>query len=226
LTGDLLRVGAGVTLSEIYVSPILARFAPALQRSAFSFASQQIRNVATIGGNVAHCSPCGDTVPPLIIHEAKVVLRSAKGERTIPIEALPTGPYMGSILPDEIITHFVLKPKEGVFADFQKIGRRKKLAISRISLAVMAEKDVAGKIAFARLALGSSTPTPRRIDEVEDFLLGKKPSEAVFWEAGKLLASKMIEISGRRPSTVYKESAVQGLLVRVLYPMVENGKTV
>lgn len=226
LTGDLLRVGAGVTLSEIYVSPILARFAPALQRSAFSFASQQIRNVATIGGNVAHCSPCGDTVPPLIIHEAKVVLRSAKGERTIPIEALPTGPYLGSILPDEIITHFVLKPKEGVFADFQKIGRRKKLAISRISLAVMAEKDVAGKIAFVRLALGSSTPTPRRIDEVENFLLGKKPSKAVFWEAGKLLASKMIEISGRRPSTVYKESAVQGLLVRVLYPMVENGKTV
>lgn len=226
IEGDVLRVGAGVTISEIFISDILARFAPALQKASFTFASKQIRNVATIGGNVAHCSPCGDTVPPLIIHEAKVVLRSAKGERTIPIEALPTGPYVGSISPDEIITHFVLKPKEGVFADFQKIGRRQKLAIARISLAVMAEKDTAGKIAFARLALGSSTPTPRRIDEVEGFLLGKKPSEAVFWEAGKLLASKMIEISGRRPSTVYKENAVQGLLVRVLYPMVENGKTV
>jgi CO/xanthine dehydrogenase FAD-binding subunit len=226
LEGDGLRVGAGVTISEIFVSDILARFAPALQKAAFTFASQQIRNVATIGGNVAHCSPCGDTVPPLIIHEAKVVLRSARGERTIPIEALPTGPYVGSILPDEMITHFLLKPKEGVFADFQKIGRRQKLAIARISLAVMAEKDTSGKIAFARLALGSSTPTPRRMDEVEGFLWGKKPSEAVFWEAGRLLAWKMIEISGRRPSTVYKESAVQGLLVRALYPMVENGKTV
>ena len=225
LSGDELRVGAGVTLSEIYVSRTLARFAPALQRSAFTFASQQIRNVATVGGNVAHCSPCGDTVPPLIIHEAKVVLRNSKGERTIPVEALPTGPYVGSIAPDEIITHFLLKPKKGIFSDFQKIGRRQELAIARISIAVMAEKDAAGKIAFVRLALGSSTPTPRRVAEVEGFLLGKHPSEALFWEAGKLLASRMIEISGRRPSTVYKESAVQGLLVRVLYPMVENGKT-
>jgi CO/xanthine dehydrogenase FAD-binding subunit len=225
LSGDELRVGAGVTLSEIYVSRTLARFAPALQRSAFTFASQQIRNVATVGGNVAHCSPCGDTVPPLIIHEAKVVLRNSKGERTIPVEALPTGPYVGSIAPDEIITHFLLKPKKGIFSDFQKIGRRQELAIARISIAVMAEKDAAGKIAFVRLALGSSTPTPRRVAEVEGFLLGKHPSEALLWEAGKLLASRMIEISGRRPSTVYKESAVQGLLVRVLYPMVENGKT-
>lgn len=225
LTGSELRVGAGVTLSEIYVSRTLARFAPSLQRSAFNFASKQIRNVATIGGNVAHCSPCGDTVPPLIIHEAKVVLRSPEGERTIPIEALPTGPYVGSIAPDEIITHFLLKPKERVFSDFQKIGRRQELAIARISIAVMAEKDAAGKIAFVRLALGSSTPTPRRMAEVEGFLSRKHPSEALFWEAGKLLASKMIEISGRRPSTVYKEKAVQGLLVKVLYPIVENGKT-
>jgi CO/xanthine dehydrogenase FAD-binding subunit len=225
LTGDELRVGAGVTLSEIYVSRTLARFAPSLQRSAFNFASKQIRNVATIGGNVAHCSPCGDTVPPLIIHETKVVLRSAKGERTIPIETLATGPYVGSIAPDEIITHFLLKPKEGVFSDFQKIGRRQELAIARTSIAVMAAKDAAGKIAFVRLALGSSTPTPRRMAAVEGFLSGKRPSETLFWEAGKLLASKMIELSGRRPSTVYKEKAVQGLLVRVLYPMVENGKT-
>lgn len=224
LAGEDLKVGAGVTLSEIYVSPTLARLAPALQKSAFRFASKQIRNVATIGGNVAHCSPCGDTVPPLIVHEAKAALKSPNGERIIPIDQLPTGPYMGSVASDEIITHFLLKPKEAVYSDFQKIGRRQELAIARISIAVMAEKNTAGKIDFVRLALGSSTPTPRRIPEVEDFLLGKHPSESLFWEAGKLLASRMIEISGRRPSTVYKENAVQGLLMRVLFPMVENGK--
>jgi len=224
VTGDALRVGAGVTLSEIYISDTLARFAPSLRKSAFSFASKQIRNVATIGGNVAHCSPCGDTVPPLIIHEAEVVLRSPRGERTIPIEALPTGPYMSSIGPDEILTHFLLKPKEGIFSDFQKIGRRQELAIARISMAAMAEKDEEGKISFIRLALGSSTPTPRRMMGLEGFLKGKHLTEAVLWEAGGLLASKMIEISGRRPSTVYKERAVQGLVMRVLYPMVNNGK--
>ena len=219
-----LWVGSGVTISEIYTSKTLARFAPSLKIAAFSFASKQIRNVATIGGNVAHCSPCGDTVPPLIVHEAKVLLKSVRGERKIPIEALAAGPYKSSIGPDEVIIRFMLKPKEGTFADFQKIGRRRELAIARVSMAVIAEKDDNGKISFIRLALGSSTPTPRRMEEVEDFLRGKRPDEASLWEAGQIAATRMIEISGIRPSTVYKEKAVQGLLMRMLYPMVENGK--
>ena len=215
-----LWVGAGVTISEIYASKTLTRFAPALRKAALRFASPQIRNVATIGGNVAHCSPCGDTVPPLIVHEAEAHLASHKGERTVPIDALATGPYRNSIRPEEILTGFKLKAVEGVFSDFQKIVRRKELAIARISMAVMAEKDVGGKITFMRLALGSSTPTPRRMEDVETFFMGKAPNEALIWKAGGMLAAKMIEISGRRPSTVYKEKAVQGLLVRLLYPLV------
>jgi len=107
-----------------------------------------------------------------------------------------------------------------VFADFQKIARRKALAISRMSMAVMAEKDETGKIMFMRLALGSSTPTPRRMEDVEAFLLGKRPDRALLWEAGQVLAEKMVEITGRRPSTVYKEKAAQGLFMRMLYPLV------
>ena len=221
--GDELRVGAGVTLSEIYDSKTLSRLAPALQKAAFIFASKQIRNVATIGGNVGNASPSADTLPPLIIHEAKAVLRNINGERVVPIEDLSTGPYKSALSENELIIRFILRPVEGMFTDFQKIARRKELAIARISMAVLADKDETGRISFVRLALGSSTPTPRRMQTVEDFLMGKQPNEALLWEAGQIMTERMIEISGRRPSTDYKEKAVQGLFVRMLYPLVENG---
>lgn len=215
-----LSIGAGVTLAEIYDSKTLARFAPSLQKCAFTFASQQIRNVATIGGNVAHCSPCGDTIPPLVIHEARAVLAGKNGLREVPIADIASGPYVCALPVGEIILRFILKPAEDGFADFQKIGRRQALAIARISMAVMARKDPDGKIAFMRFCLGSCTPTPRRMKVVEDFLIDTVPSEALIWEAGRILAEKMIEVTGRRSSAVYKEPAIQGLFMRMLYPMV------
>ena len=84
-------------------------------------------------------------------------------------------------------------------------------------MAVMAERDAKGKLTFMRLALGSMTPTPRRMREVEDFLMGKRPDEALLREPGRILATKIVEISGQRASTAYKEKAVQGLLMRMLY---------
>jgi CO/xanthine dehydrogenase FAD-binding subunit len=219
-----ISLGAGVTISEIQGSETLRHLAPALWKASVRFASPQIRNVATLGGNVAHCAPCGDMVPPLIIHEARAVLISSEGERQVPVESLAAGPYRSAIRTGEILTRFHLNPLRGSFSDFQKIGRRKELAISRVSMAVMADQDLSGKITFIRLALGSSTPTPQRMEEVESLLLGKAPDEGGLWEAGRVLSSRMIAISGRRPSTLYKENAVQGLFMRLLYPMVVYGK--
>lgn len=215
-----LCVGAGVTLSEIYVSKTLERLAPALRKSAFNFASKQIRNVATIGGNVAHCSPCADTIPPLVIHEARAILASKKGLREVPIERIASRAYACSLPADEIITQFILKPAEVDFADYQKIGRRKELATARISMAAMARKDQDGKVAFLRFSLGACTPTPHRMADVEDFLTGRVPTEMLIWEAGRILTERMFEITGRRASAVYKEPAIQGLFMRMLYPMV------
>ncbi len=215
-----LSVGAGVTISEINSSPLIGRFSHALQKASSTFGSKQIRNTATIGGNVGNASPSADTVPPMIVHEALAVLRDINGQRTLPIEELFAGPYKSAIHPEELILRFILKPAEGLHNDFQKIGRRKALAIARISMAFLAKKDEAGQIRFVRLALGSSTPVPRRMKEVETFLMGKRPDLEIIQEGGRLMAQKMIEISGRRPSTVYKEKAVQGLFMRMLYPMV------
>lgn len=220
LTGDGLEVGAAVTLSEIYSSEILEKHAPALKKSAVNFASKQIRNMATIGGNVAHCSPCGDTLPALVIHEARAVLAGASGEREVAIEEIASGPYMCALPKDELINRFILKPATVEFADFQKIGRRKELAVSRMSMAYMANKDAGGRISFLRFSLGACTPTPQRMPQVEAMLVGQLPDAALIWEAGRVLAESVIDITGRRASAIYKEPAIQGLFMRMLYPMV------
>ncbi len=221
IKGNELSVGAAVTLSEIYTSGTLARYAPALQKCAFTFAGKQIRNVATIGGNVAHCSPCGDTVPPMVIHEAKAVLASKSGQRKVPLEEIASGPYSCALPKGEVIVRFILKPAIDIdFADFQKIGRRKELAISRISMAAMVRKDSDGRIDFIRFSLGSCTPIPQRFKTVEDHLIRKIPDESLIWEAGKLLTDQMFAVTGRRSSAIYKEPAIQGLFVRMFYPLV------
>lgn len=223
LTEEGLSVGAGVTLSEIQDSNVLQQHAPALWKCAFTFASRQIRNVATIGGNVAHCSPCGDTVPPLVIHEARAVLAAKKGMRHVPVEQIASGPYACSLPAGEIILRFILKPADGItFCDFQKIGRRKELATARINAAAMARQEPDGQISFLRFSLGSCTPTPHRILEVENHLIGRALTPELIWEAGQILAEQTIAITGRRPSTVYKESAIQGLFFRMLYPLVRS----
>lgn len=222
MNNNELSLGAGVTISEIYRSDVLMRFAPALQKAATQFASNQVRNVATIGGNVSNCSPCGDTIPPLLIHEAGAVIANPDGKRVVSIEEIVGGPYHCTLGPDEIITRFILKPKsaEVEFSDFQKIGRRKELAIARVSMAAMVQQTPGKSISFMRFALGSCTPTPRRFLEIENFLTGKEPHEKLLWDAGRMLAEGMLEITGRRPSAVYKEPAIQGLFMRMMYPLI------
>jgi CO/xanthine dehydrogenase FAD-binding subunit len=217
-----LSIGAAVTIAELLESETIAASAPALRKAADKFASKQIRNVATIGGNVAHCSPCGDTIPPLLIHQAQAVVANPQGQRNVTIEEMASGPYHCSLHPNELIIRFVLEPKpQNVdFADFQKIGRRQELAIARMSMAVMASREDDNSISFLRFALGSCTPTPHRFYEIEDFLAGKVPTEDLLWRAGKILAEKMLDITGRRPSAVYKEPAIQGLFMRMMSPLI------
>ncbi|MGD8471315.1 MAG: xanthine dehydrogenase family protein subunit M [Desulfobacteraceae bacterium] len=217
-----LSIGAAVTIAELLESETIAASAPALRKAADKFASKQIRNVATIGGNVAHCSPCGDTIPPLLIHQAQAVVANPQGQRNVTIEEMASGPYHCSLHPNELIIRFVLEPKpQNVdFADFQKIGRRQELAIARMSMAAMASREDDNSISFLRFALGSCTPTPHRFYEIEDFLAGKVPTEDLLWRAGKILAEKMLDITGRRPSAVYKEPAIQGLFMRIMSPLI------
>jgi CO/xanthine dehydrogenase FAD-binding subunit len=218
-----LSIGAGVTISEIYASPLVAEHAPSLIKSCAFFGSPQIRNVATMGGNVGNASPSADTAPPLLVHGAKAILASESGKRTLAVEDLFVGPYRSGIRPHELLLRFILEPAGAGFSDFQKIGRRKSLAISRMSMAVLADREKDGTFGSIRLALGSGTPTPMRMGRVESFLLGKRPDPQTLEAGARLMAEGMIRVTGIRPSTVYKEKAVQGLFLRMLGSLPGSG---
>ena len=217
-----LFIGSGVTLSEIQRSSLIAGNAPALHKSTFTFGSRQIRNVATIGGNAANASPSADTIPPMIAHDGVALIRSRQGGRTVSVEDLASGPYRSTLGRNEIITGFLLQPSAGKVSDFQKIGRRKSLAVARMSMAFTVDREANGTISFIRLALGACTPTPGRMRQAETFFMGKKMDERTLLEGARLVAEEMVKITGRRPSTVYKEEAVKGLFMRMLYPLMSG----
>ena len=214
-----LFIGSGVTLSEIQRSSLIAGNAPALHKSTFTFGSRQIRNVATIGGNAANASPSADTMPPMIVHDGVALISNQHGERVVSVEDLASGPYRSALGRDEIITGFLLQPSAGKVSDFQKIGRRRSLAVARMSMAFTVDREMNGTISFIRLALGACTPTPGRMRQAETFFMGKKMDERTLLEGARLVAEEMVKITGRRPSTVYKEEAVQGLFLRMFYPL-------
>ncbi len=216
---DGLFIGSGVTLTEIQSSNLIAGHLPSLYKSTLTFGSRQIRNVATIGGNAANASPSADTIPPMIAHDGVALIRNRQGERRLPVEELASGPYRSTVGGDEIITGFFLQPSAGKICDFQKIGRRKSLAVARMNMAFAMDRDADGGVSFIRLALGACTPTSRRMSRAEAFLMGKRLDERTLLEGARFLAEEMVEVTGRRPSTVYKEEAVQGLFLRMFYPL-------
>jgi CO/xanthine dehydrogenase FAD-binding subunit len=220
--GADISIGSMVTIEELRSTDLVRCLLPALAKAADNFAGQQIRNQATIGGNVAHAAPCGDTHPPLILYGAKAEVAGSQGRRLVSVEELLAGPNKSALKTDEILVKFFLKPEKGVYAEFQKIGRRKDLAISRISMAVMVCLTPEGFIGECRVVAGAIMPTTRRLPLTENFLIGKEPSLSGFKEAAKILAAEIFEVAGRRSSAAYKEPAVQGLFLRAFLPLVKG----
>ncbi len=218
-TENGLCLGAGVKIEDLRRQELIRAKAPALALAAERFAGLQVRNQATLGGNVAHAAPCGDTHPALILYTGQAEVVSAAGRELVPVEKLFAGPERSALKPGQILSRFFIRPEKAVFTDFQKIGRRKDLAISRVSLAVMIDLDKRGQISLCRLVLGACMPTTRRMPETEALLLGQKPGPDLFRRAAEHLPAEMIAVTGRRKSLVYKEPAIAGLLWRMLQPL-------
>ena len=215
--GEELVIGAAVTHSKIVRHPLVQQYAPLLSSACGQVGSLQIRNRGTIGGNICNASPCADTVPPLVALEARLHIHSAKGKRTVPIADFFHKPYQPKINPDEVLSEIRFQKLTSEHKSaFYKLGRRNAVAISRINMAVVLVLTDENIITEVRLAPGSVFPGWQRVQEAETFLSGKKASEQVFLQAGEMAARKMIEVSGRRWSTPYKEPVVAALTKRTL----------
>ncbi|MFW6377803.1 MAG: FAD binding domain-containing protein [Bacillota bacterium] len=219
---DYIEIGAMVTHGDIVESDLIRKYYPALAQSSESVGSTQIRNRATIGGNICNAAACADTLGPLIAFEARAVLKSVNGMRTMDVSEFVKWPYETEINENEILVSFILpKPEEGTYSGFQKIGRRQALAITRISLAVTAVIE-SGIIKDINLVPGSATPVPTTFSKVEAEIKGKKLSEIDSEEIGEKAAEEMIGITGERWSTPYKKPALATLFRRAIKNLQEE----
>jgi|GEM_PF-488521 len=187
----VLSVGAAATFAEIERNALLRQYAPVLCLAASQVGSPQIRNLGTIGGNVAHGSPAADTLPVLAMLDAEVRLYSAtEGTcRDIPVDTFITGPGQTLLRPGEYIEALRFSPPEASWRmAYEKVGRRNALAISRLS-ACCAARWEGQRLTGLRLALGAVFPTPRRLYAAEALLLREQPSPAAEMQAGNICAA-------------------------------------
>lgn len=215
--GDEVYIGASATFSEVAESDALRQHAPCLVEAALTVGGPAIRNAGTIGGNTINAAACADGVPPLVCMDAVAHLASASGARAMLVSELITGANKTAIQPGELLTHFTFPvPPPGAKQAFTKLGRRNAQAISRLSMAAAGRLDDRGCIDYARLVPGAAMSTPQRFVAVEEMLLGQAPSGELLAAAGEKTAELMLEVTGRRWSTEYKEVAIAALAERTL----------
>ena len=216
-SNGVISVGSAVTYTEIINSDVVKEFAPVLAEAAGFVGSVQIRNAGTLGGNAANASPAADSIPPILVHNGRVIIQSASSERIAPLHDFIAGPYRTDLKPNELITGFLLEAKDGEYRyGFERIARRKALAIARINAAAVARLDSDCLVKDLRLSVGSITPQPTRMTAAENHLMGRRADNAAIHEAAEMVTQEMIRKSGIRPSTEYKKPAVEGLVMKTL----------
>lgn len=217
-----ITIGSLVTHEELLNNKLFSNKLPFINEAASAVGSPQIRRRGTIGGNICNAAPCADSVPVLAALDAEVILASKSGKRKLSLTEFIDGPYKTNLKPDEIMTSIkFFMPEPGVGTSFMKVGRRKALAISRMSVAVMLRKDQTGIVNEFYLSTGSVTPKPTRLPEAERVLLNKEPTEDLINETAEKVAQIMIATSGYRWSTEYKEPVIKTMVIRAIKQALE-----
>lgn len=214
-TGDLVAIGAMATHDHVSRSPAVLAAARLLAEASASVGAQQIRNAATIGGNVCNAAVAADTLSPLAALDARVTLLSVSGARELPLAEFILGPGKTALKPDELLASIDFSALDGWQTAFVKLGRRKALAISRMNAAA-ALRFTDGRISGARISPGCVFPSPRRVPAAEELLLNQLPSIELFTRCGEAVAEAMVAVTGVRWSTEYKLPALAAIVRRAL----------
>lgn len=220
--GKYIRIGSGVKHAEIAKNKLIKKYAPILSMAASVVGSPQIRNKGTIAGNIITASPAADTIPALIVLDSILVIRKGKEKRNISLKDVFEGPNKVNLKSDEIVgeIYFEKLPLDTKF-DFIKLARRNSVDKSRMNIAVVVQQNKNKEIIDIRISVGSLTPIPERFKDAEDLLLGEIPTQELIQKVGKKITEEMINKSGYRWSTEYKEPVVKSLIGRALNRILE-----
>lgn len=223
IENDVMVVGARVTLSQL--EAFVRTSLPQLADLLWLFGSPQIRNAATMAGNIANASPIGDTPPLLFVLDAELELTSADGVRRVKINDFYKGYKKMDMLPSELISRiFMPLPKAGEIIKLYKISKRKHLDISSATAAFRVHLS-GSMIESIRIAYGGVGPVIVRLPKTEEFLKGKKWSLAVMVEAGEIAVTEITPISDVRGSAGFRNQLAKNMLLK-LYHEVMEGRTI
>jgi xanthine dehydrogenase FAD-binding subunit len=194
--GGRIRIGAATPIAAFQHDELLLKQAPVLGCCAVWFADDQIREQATVGGNLVNASPAGDSQPALLAMNAAVTLARRAGgrvaERSMPLAEFIVGPSKTALLPGELLTAIEVDAVPGHGAAFEKVGHRRSLVISTVCLAALVKLDWAKRrIEDCRIAIGAVGPVPLRLPDVEKLLNGQAPASELVRQAATLVADRV-----------------------------------
>jgi xanthine dehydrogenase small subunit len=211
--GSEVVIGSGLSLQELM--PKIQKSFSALYNMLTVFGSQQIRNLATLGGNLGTASPIGDTLPVLFAYKARVVLEGINGRREVPIDQYIVGYRKTLRKPNELITAVIIpKALNGAVVWSHKVSKRKDLDISTVSAGFRLERNGNGEVKEIILAYGGMAERVKRAMNAEQFLLGKLWSRETVEEAMPLIAKEFTPISDARSGAEFRTVAAKNLLMK------------
>lgn len=216
--GGSLRIGALTTIRDLETSTVVREKLPVLWESSHQFASLQIRNTATIGGNICRASPSGETLAPLLVLEAAGKCAFTDGEKTQPFTSFFQGPGKSVLGSTGLLTEInVPYPAAGSKGVYLKHAVRGAMDIAMVGVAVLITPDAAkNNMQDVRIGLGAVAPTPARAPKTEALLRGKPLSAALLKEAAAMAASESSPITDQRSSAENRRWIVEALTRRGL----------
>lgn len=220
-TPDGIEIGALTTIREIETCSLVKEKYPILYEAARVLGSIQIRNRATVGGNICNASPCADSAVGLLSVDAVAHISGLEGEREVPLVEFFLGPGRTVLAPGEILTSITVpKMAPGSKSVFNRVARAS-MDMATISLAaVITMKN--GVVEDSRLAWGTVAPTPMRTKDVEEFLKGKKLTDEVIDEAAELASKSIKPREKGRSNGPYKRRVAKGFIVETLSKLRES----
>lgn len=224
LEDGTIIIGPLATFSQIYNDPVIKKNIPVLGEAAISMGGPQIRNIATIGGNICNGATSADSASTLFALNAKLKLRTSQGERVIPIQEFYLGPGKVDLKPGEVLTEIIITPEnyQGFGGHYIKFAMRNAMDIATLGVAVLCKITESKLIEDVRIGLGVAAPTPIRCQEAESFARGKAISEEIIAVIGKLAVKSTKARTSWRASKEYREHLVEELTQRALKAAIRN----
>ena len=212
-TDTEFKIGSGVVLEDIRNE--MENKLPALYRMLNVFGAKQIRNKATLGGNIGTASPIGDISMTLFAYKTKLVLANSKAERTVDLDKFIIGYRKTVMKSDEIIKTIIIpKPSEKEIIDAYKVSKRSHLDISTVSASFNLEKDKQGIVNKLLIVYGGMSAMTQHATKTEQFLIGKKWTEKNILEAQKILETEFTPLSDARSSAEARVIMCKNLLMK------------